>query len=147
MPETKKKSAKKAKTKKIVCKNCGTVVNPAENPPSKTWNLISPMPDKDGNVTLTIMGSFTCSNPDCGKNIKAAVQKIKGDDVALGAKFKKNELLLGALRGSIEKTPLDSIASVVGLQVEKVEKAILMLIKSGKVTGIVKDGLYYPENA
>lgn len=144
MSKAEKKSTKKTKTKKIACKTCGTVINPVENPPSKTWNLISPMPDKDGNVTLTIMGSFTCPNPECGKNVKAAIQKIKGDDVELGAKFKKNELLLGALNGSTEEISLETIASIVGLQVEKVEKATLVLIKTGKVTGTVKDGKYHP---
>ncbi|MHA1168391.1 MAG: hypothetical protein ACTSRU_11255, partial [Candidatus Hodarchaeales archaeon] len=60
----KKTSKRKVKEKKIICKKCSTVIDPVKTPPKKTWQLVSPMPDKDGNVTLTVMGSFTCPNPN-----------------------------------------------------------------------------------
>ncbi len=55
----------------FVCPKCGTRV--AE--PDKTWTLVSPLPDKYGRITITIMGSFTC--PNCGYKWRAVVKKLK----------------------------------------------------------------------
>jgi len=41
----------------------------------KTWNLVSPLPDKAGRITLTIMGVLKCRN--CGYTWKSTVSKIK----------------------------------------------------------------------
>ncbi len=60
----------------FVCPRCGTRVDE----PVKTWTLVSPMPDKYGRITVTVMGSFTC--PNCGKTWRATLKKIKtgGDE-------------------------------------------------------------------
>lgn len=53
------------------CPECG-----ARSPgPLRTWTLVSPIPDKEGRVTVTIMGSFMC--PECGKTWNAVIQKLK----------------------------------------------------------------------
>ncbi|MEM0004002.1 MAG: chromatin protein Cren7 [Desulfurococcaceae archaeon] len=41
----------------------------------KTWNLVSPLPDKAGRITVTIMGVLKCRN--CGYTWKSTVSKIK----------------------------------------------------------------------
>ena len=93
-PKTRKKRTKsKEKDVVISCKSCGQVVNPKDNPPSSTWTLTSPLPDKEGRITLTVMGSFDC--PRCGKNVKAAMKKIKSDDEVTGKS--KKEMLLESL--------------------------------------------------
>lgn len=57
--------------KGIACPSCGA---PAREP-LRTWTLTSPLPDKHGRITVTIMGSFLCDS--CGRTWNAVVQKIK----------------------------------------------------------------------
>ncbi|MEB3780082.1 MAG: CpXC domain-containing protein [Desulfurococcales archaeon] len=61
----------------FICPRCGTKVPE----PTKTWTLVSPIPDKKGRITVTVMGSFTC--PNCGYSWRAVVSKIKtgGEEV------------------------------------------------------------------
>ncbi len=66
-----------------VCPNCGTVVDK----PTKTWNLISPLPDAYGRITITVMGSYTC--PKCGHKWRAVVSKIKAGDSSVEVNGKK----------------------------------------------------------
>ncbi|MCS7107987.1 MAG: chromatin protein Cren7 [Sulfolobales archaeon] len=60
----------------VKCPKCNSEIKP-----EKTWQLISPLPDSEGRITITIMGSFNCSN--CGYRWRGVVSKIKtgGDDV------------------------------------------------------------------
>ncbi len=62
--------ARKRKKDPFVCPKCGTRVEPV-----KTWQLISPFPDKQGRITITVMGSFVC--PNCGYRWRAVISKIK----------------------------------------------------------------------
>ncbi len=55
----------------LVCPKCGT----RASEPVKTWTLVSPIPDRKGRITVTVMGSFVC--PNCGYSWRAVVQKIK----------------------------------------------------------------------
>ncbi len=55
----------------FTCPKCGTRVKE----PVKTWTLVSPMPDKYGRITVTVMGSFTC--PNCGYSWRGVVKKLK----------------------------------------------------------------------
>lgn len=65
MPRGKKKGSA------FVCPRCGTRVSE----PEKTWTLVSPIPDKKGRITVTIMGAFVC--PNCGYRWRAVINKIK----------------------------------------------------------------------
>ncbi len=70
-----------------ICPKCGTKVEPV-----KTWQLISPMPDSKGRITITIMGSFQC--PNCGHKWRGVVSKIKvggGEIEVKGKKIKEPE--------------------------------------------------------
>ncbi|MFW9991704.1 MAG: hypothetical protein ACFFD4_06565 [Candidatus Odinarchaeota archaeon] len=137
------KRTRKVKEQKITCKKCSTVINPKDHPPGKTWEMISPMPDKEGNVTLTIMGSFRCPNPNCGKSVIAALRKIKGADIGSGKS--KHELLMEYIEGLKEKEPVSQVAEVVGINVDKIEKALSALIKRGKIKGRLEGNYYVPE--
>ncbi|MCE4607330.1 MAG: chromatin protein Cren7 [Desulfurococcales archaeon] len=73
----------KRKQDPFVCPVCGTRVGE----PDKTWQLVSPLPDKRGRITVTVMGSFTC--PNCGYKWRAVINKLKvgsGDLEIEGAK-------------------------------------------------------------
>jgi len=54
----------------VKCPKCGTDVQPA-----KTWQLVSPLPDADGKITITVMGSFRC--PSCGYSWRGKVSVMK----------------------------------------------------------------------
>ena len=134
----KKRKSSKEKTLGIHCKNCGQEINPVETPPNSTWTLTSPLPDKEGRITLTVMGSFTC--PRCGKNVKTSMKKIKSDDES-GGKSKK-EVLVETLKALESDTGLEDIAKKIGLTAKSIEKAISLLIKKGEISGSVEDGVY-----
>lgn len=71
----------------LKCPKCGLDVQP-----EKTWQLISPLPDSEGRVTITIMGSFKCSN--CSYRWRGVVSKIKagGDHVEVEGSSSKRVL-------------------------------------------------------
>ncbi len=52
------------------CPICGAEVKPA-----KTWQLVAPLPDAEGRITITIMGSFKC--PKCGHSWRGRVSTLK----------------------------------------------------------------------
>jgi predicted nucleic-acid-binding Zn-ribbon protein len=54
-----------------LCPKCGSRDLEVE----KTWNLTSPLPDKYGRITLTIMGVLRCKR--CGYRWKATISKLK----------------------------------------------------------------------
>jgi len=141
VPETKtrkKRTKRKEKDVAISCKSCGQVVNPKDNPPSSTWTLTSPLPDKEGRITLTVMGSFDC--PRCGKNIKAAMKKIKSDDEISGKS--KKEVLLELLQSQTADISIDELAQKIGLTATAIQKATELLIKRKEVPGKLVNGVY-----
>ncbi len=66
----------------VTCPRCGAEVGE----PVKTWQLVSPFPDKKGRITITIMGVYQC--PRCGYRWRAVVSKLKvgGGGVEVGEK-------------------------------------------------------------
>lgn len=134
-----KKKGGKERKKKISCKKCGRVINPTEHPPSKTWQLVSPMPDKEGRVTLTIMGSFRC--PDCNASVRAAIKKIKGDEIGSGKS--KKELLIQAINLLQEPTSIEQI-EIKGVSPAAVGKAIQIMIDRGQISGKIENDVFLP---
>lgn len=55
----------------VKCPRCGTEVKE----PVRTWQLVSPLPDREGRVTITVMGSFVC--PNCGYRWRGRVSILK----------------------------------------------------------------------
>ncbi len=64
----------------VKCPKCNSEVKP-----EKSWQLISPLPDSEGRITITVMGSFNCGN--CGYRWRGVISKIKtgGDEVEVEA--------------------------------------------------------------
>ncbi|OYT46899.1 MAG: chromatin protein Cren7 [Desulfurococcales archaeon ex4484_42] len=70
----------------VKCPQCGTEVKQ----PEKTWQLISPLPDTEGRVTITVMGTFKC--PNCGYRWRTKVSTLKvgpGGEVEIGGRSKR----------------------------------------------------------
>ncbi len=97
-----------------VCPRCGTRVEQ----PVKTWQLVSPLPDSKGRVTITIMGSFVC--PNCGYKWRAVISKIKvgGEEVELEAGGKKAEIKSTPSRKTKEKR---SEGAVIEIDLDEIE--------------------------
>mgnify|MGYP000147266293 CR=1 FL=1 len=70
------------KARITTCPKCGTDVKE----PTKTWQLVAPIPDKKGRITVTVMGVFQC--PNCGYKWRGVVSKIKvgGTGIEVGGK-------------------------------------------------------------
>ncbi len=62
---------RRRKEKELVCPQCGS----RDIEVVKTWQLVSPFPDKYGRITITVMGIVQCKN--CGYKWKAVVSKLK----------------------------------------------------------------------
>lgn len=54
----------------VKCPRCG-----AEVKPEKTWQLVAPLPDAEGRITIVVMGSFKC--PNCGHRWRGKVSTLK----------------------------------------------------------------------
>lgn len=54
----------------VKCPSCGTEVQP-----ERTWQLVAPLPDAEGRITITVMGSFRC--PKCGYSWRGKVSTLK----------------------------------------------------------------------
>ena len=120
MPKSKKK------TKQIKCKNCDTIIDPKETTPSKQWTLASPMPDKDGNITITAMATWSC--PSCGNTVRGTLGKYK----ETGQAKSKHAMLIELIQEN-PKIKISEIAAQLGMKEEVVEKAIKILKKQGKI--------------
>ena len=125
--------------KKLKCKNCG---NTSFGKPLKTWQMYSPLPDRNGNITITVMGSFEC--PNCGKNVRGAIKKIKTDQTE-GATYAKKEKLLKTLTSATEKIDLKELSSTLDIEISTLKKVVEAHIKKGNVKGQVTDDSFLPE--
>jgi len=55
----------------LVCSKCGS----KNIDVTKTWSLVSPIPDREGRITVTVMGVLKCR--DCGYSWRSVVSKLK----------------------------------------------------------------------
>ena len=92
-----------------VCPTCGTRVEK----PEKTWQLISPLPDAYGRITITVMGSFVCPN---GHKWKAVISKIKAGSSGVEIEGKK-----GTKKIEMEKKEEDR-GEVIELDLSEIDK-------------------------
>ncbi len=95
---------RRKKSEPGVCPQCGTKLRD----PDKTCTLVSPIPDKKGRITVTVMGSFTC--PNCGYKWRAVLSKIKtGGDEGAGPEEEPEPR-----EGEVIEIDLDEIYKEVG---------------------------------
>ncbi len=79
----------------VKCPLCGTEVKN----PEKTWQLVSPIPDAEGRVTITVMGSFRC--PNCGHRWRTKVSVIKvgpSGEVEIGGRRRRKKSKEGKVK-------------------------------------------------
>lgn len=127
-----------AKKKLIKCKNCGEEWIPTDVPTKKEWNIVSPMPDKQGNVTITRMATWDC--PKCGKNRTGAKAKTKGE-------FKEEETPKYKIEHAIssgEKFNIAVLAEEIGFDIESIKKIIPMYLKKQNSKGKIDGDFFIP---
>ncbi len=128
-----------AKQKPIKCKHCGETWLPNDVPTKKEWNIVSPMPDKEGNVTITRMATWDC--PNCGKNKTGAKGKTKGE-------FKEEDTpkykIEHALKSG-EKFSIEELAEEIGFEIDNIRKIIPMYMKKENIKGEIKDDYFIPK--
>ncbi len=81
--------ARKKQKDSTTCPNCGE----ANVKPTKTWQLVSPLPDAKGRITITVMGTFDC--PKCGQHWRGVVSKIKAGGSSVEVEGKKGVKKIG----------------------------------------------------
>lgn len=128
----KTKAEKKPKVKPVKCKKCGHTFMPADVPTKKQWTLVSPMPDKDGNVTITIMATWDC--PNCGKNITGSMGKTKGDFQGKSKKEQVEELI-----STGENFNVSEAAAKIGVAEGNLTKILKKFIDDGKVKAKIEN--------
>ena len=79
----------RARRDPYICPRCGTRVEK----PAKTWQLIAPIPDAKGRVTITIMGSFKC--PSCNYSWRSVISKVKAGAEGVEVESAKGKRELG----------------------------------------------------
>ncbi|MHA1667906.1 MAG: hypothetical protein ACTSUR_04530 [Candidatus Heimdallarchaeaceae archaeon] len=128
-----------AKQKLIKCKGCGNTWLPTEVPTNKEWTKVAPMPDKDGNITIIVMATWSC--PKCEKTVMGAKGKTKGEVKEEDTKKYKIETALK----SGKKVDLELLAKDMKVKVESLEKIIPMYVKKLGLKGKIKGKYFIPE--
>ncbi len=62
---------RRRREKELVCPKCGS----RDVEVVRTWQLVSPFPDKYGRITVTVMGMVECRS--CGYRWRATISKLK----------------------------------------------------------------------
>ncbi len=125
-----------SRKKKNKCSKCG---NTDLGAPYKTWNLFSPIPDKHGNITITVMGMYNCG---CGNKVRGVVTKMKTDaKKAEEEGLSRRQRLINACI-SQKKVSLAEVASELGTSVDVVEKVVLGLIGKSELRGKIEEGFF-----
>ena len=126
------------RVKKLRCKKCGYEFLPNELEPDRTWEMVAPMPDKEGNITVTIMAVWTC--PKCGSKIRGAMSKIKVGKEVKGQD--RTKILIETL-STVDKISIREIAEKIRVSEDTAKKAVEYLIKKGKVSGRLEGNTFY----
>ena len=129
---------RRGRVKKVRCKKCNYEFLPSDVKPDSTWEMIAPMPDKDGNITVTVMAVWTC--PQCGSKIKGALSKIKvGQDVK---GMNRTQILIETLT-KVESISIAEVAEKIRVSEETARKAIEYLLRKGSVKGEIRGNFFY----
>ena len=132
--------AKKAKD--IKCKKCSNSFpigsDEDKETRNKEWTMVAPMPDKDGNVTITLMATWSCSN--CGYTIRGSAGKTKGKFEGKSKKERLDEIV-----NSWEEVNIADFAETLGVDPANIEKVLAMYIKKGKAAATIKNGVFVPD--
>ncbi len=95
-----------------ICPRCGA----RADKPYKTWQLVAPMPDAYGRITITIMGMYEC--PNCGYKWRAVVSKIKTGGGEVEVETSKGKRKLGAT----QQQPVKREGPIIEIDIDEEEE-------------------------
>ncbi len=111
----------------LICKNCGSrFSSQKEVRITKTWHVVSPFPDKNGNITISIFAIWIC--PVCGSRNRGKLSSIKSDTEL---KSKSYTQRLEEIIYESREITVEEIAGRLGIPKNTVLKALRYLIKEG----------------
>jgi len=109
----------------LKCRHCGSKFEKiGDQYIVKTWHMVSPMPDKHGNITISIMASWIC--PECGRKNTGKISSIKSGGEIKGTSYTQR------LINTIEKkgeADIDELSRELGMSPDTIRKAVEYLIK------------------
>ena len=113
------------KKKKIVCRYCKATFETIDDLHiEKTWHVVSPMPDKKGNITINVMAVWIC--PNCGRKNRGKLISIKSGEELRGKNY--TELLIEKIQQR-KKISLDELSEEMRIDKQTLFKAVNYLIK------------------
>ena len=135
------------RSKLIACRHCGSKFEKLDDKYIlKTWHRVAPMPDKHGNLTISIMATWIC--PKCGKHFRKTMKisgpqtpqdqaqgtgvKPRSKKIELKASEVERKILICLKQSSIGLTP-SQIAELTGLNVASIRTYLVRLRKNGLV--------------
>ena len=129
------------KQKPIKCKKCNNTFEIGseedKNTRGKEWTMVAPMPDKNGDVTITLMATWSCSK--CGYTIRGSAGKTKGDFGGKPRKQQIDEMLESGVAFEIA-----GFATQLKVGEENLTKILNVMINKGSIKGKIKNGIYEP---
>jgi len=125
------------KKTKIKCKNCGKIFDSTEEIQIvKTWHMVSPIPDKEGNITINIMATWIC--PICGSRNRGKIASVKSGEQIRGRN--PTQELINIVNQS-EVITIQEISKILGVDKETVIKALKYLIKKKMINAVIEGDL------
>lgn len=119
---------------KIKCKKCRSIFNsPNKINITKTWHMVSPIPDRNGNLTITIMASWIC--PNCGAKNTGKISTIKSNLDARGETPSQKLINIIKQRKSIS---ISELAKVIGTTEDNIKKALEYMIRKKIINAVIK---------
>ncbi|MHA1590789.1 MAG: HTH domain-containing protein [Candidatus Njordarchaeales archaeon] len=128
--------------RRIKCKNCGYEWMPNEVQPLKTWHLISPMPDKQGRITVTVMAVWEC--PKCGSRVRGVMAKTKIGEESFRGQNRTQKLI--KILSESKRVSLEELAKHFNTDIRTIRMAIEYLLKKGMIRGAIKGSFFVSAN-
>ncbi len=125
------------KARYIKCKYCGSTFRQlGDKYVLKTWHKVAPMPDKHGNITISIMAVWVC--PNCGKKNMGKLTSIKSGSDIRGRNY--TQRLIDIIT-SHQEISISEIAQKLGMEEKTVEKAVDYLIRKNILKAKKEDNI------
>ncbi len=125
------------KQAKFKCKKCKTTFKSIEEiSVEKTWHVVSPIPDKNGNITINVMATWIC--PVCGHKNRGKITSIKsGERIAGRSPTQK----LVDIINRHKEISIKELSIQLGVDEETIQKALRYLIKKKMINAEIKNNI------
>ena len=110
---------------KILCKQCGSAFSSIRDVKIiKTWHMVSPIPDKQGRLSINVMAVWEC--PICGARNRGKISTIRTDEAKRSRNY--TQMLIDIIM-SRKKISINELAEKFSTKPENIKKALEYLAK------------------